>query len=96
MLGKGQAGTSRKKCLLQRRRNIFSRRIPTQRIKTPFIGEAIIRLSETKFEEIVIIGTQESQWDILYYLNSQNNEIEKNLDLIIPKENKNIYTIRKL
>lgn len=39
---------------------------PEKIVKTPFIGEAIIKCKKDEFDEVFILGTNDSMWETLY------------------------------
>jgi len=67
-------------------------------IKTPFVGEAICKLLPNEFDEIHILGTQNSQWDKLFlrcYENILDSDEQKykTFDQLTDKiKNENIVT----
>ncbi len=38
---------------------------PGQTVRTPFVGEALVRLSPHRFTRVYVFGTAESMWDVL-------------------------------
>ena len=65
LLGKGQTEL-KDDISTYRKVKYFFPNEPEKVIETPFVGEAIIRLSTEQFDQVHILGTQQAMWDILF------------------------------
>jgi CRISPR-associated Csx2 family protein len=78
ILGKGQAELIGDKEATYRPAYYFRPDQETETIiETPFVGEALIRLfsNETdKFDKVIIMGTNDAMWDVLYYYATQERD----------------------
>ena len=71
LIGKGQKELAREGLKIERmtyrETEYFLSDNTEESFKTPFVGEAIVRLYPQRFEQVHIFGTKDAMWDILYY-----------------------------
>lgn len=94
ILGTGQGVLENKLIQYYRTADYYFENDPENIVKTPFIGEAIIKCKKDEFDEVFILGTTDSMWETLYSWiigeNATDNEIENFYKIVDSIKNRNL------